>query len=72
MKKLLLFSTILLGATGFAFAQQGVGRAQLKKKGATSENKKTSESKTVVHLINATDQQESAEKAKKAIVKTTK
>jgi hypothetical protein len=72
MKKLLLFSTILLGTAGFTFAQQGVSRAQLKKKGSVSENKKTSENKTVVHLIKGTDQQESAEKAKKAIVKKTK
>ncbi len=71
MKKLLLFSTILLGSAGFAFAQQGVSRSQSKKKGTTSESKKAAEAK-VVHLINATDQQESAEKAKKATVKTTK
>lgn len=71
MKKLLLFSTILLGSAGFASAQQGVSRSQFKKKGTTSQSKKSAEAK-VVHLINATDQQESAEKAKKATVKTTK
>jgi hypothetical protein len=72
MKKLLLFSTILLGTVGLASAQQGVSRAQMKKKSSSSAKQKATESKTGVHLINATDQQVSAEKAKKATIKTTK
>lgn len=71
MKKILLFSTILLGTAGFASAQQGVSRSQSKKQRTASESKKAAEAK-VVHLINTTDQKESAEKAKKATVKTTK
>jgi hypothetical protein len=74
MKKLLLFSSILLGTAGLANAQQGLSKgqvkAQLQKKNAQTTNKKTTQSKTTNRIINGEDQQP-AEKIK-VIDKTTK